>query len=84
MMTRRRFLCGLTLGALAAPLASEAQPSTTIPRIGLLAPDSTSWEPLRLGLRDLGHVEGKSIAFEERSSQGRYGLGKCALTTREK
>ena len=55
---------------LAAPLAAEAQSSTTIPRIGLLA-DATSWEPLRLGLRDLGYVEGKSIVLEERSSQGR-------------
>ena len=61
----------LALGLTLAPLAAEAQPSTTIPRIGLLAPDSTSWEPLRLGLRDLGYVEGKSIAVEERSSQGR-------------
>src|SRR5215510_11324038 len=52
-------------------LVAEAQPSTTIPRIGLLAPDAASWEPIRLGLRDLGYVEGKSIAFEERSSQGR-------------
>jgi putative ABC transport system substrate-binding protein len=56
---------------LAAPPAAEAQPSATIPRIGLLA-DATSWEPLRLGLRDLGYVEGKSIALEERSSQGRH------------
>ncbi len=69
MITRRTFLCGLTLGTLSAPLAAEAQPSTTIPRIGLLA-DATSWEPLRLGLRDLGYVEGKSITLEERSSQG--------------
>jgi putative ABC transport system substrate-binding protein len=61
----------LTLSLTLAPLAAEAQPSTTIPRIGLLAPDATSWEPLRLGLRDLGYVEGKSIALEERSSQGR-------------
>jgi putative ABC transport system substrate-binding protein len=68
-MNRRTFLYGLTLGTLAAPLAAEAQPSTTIPRIGLLA-DATSWEPLRLGLRDLGYVEGKSITLEERSSQG--------------
>ncbi len=61
----------LALALTLVPLAAEAQPSTTIPRIGLLAPDATSWEPLRLGLRDLGYVEGKSIAFEERSSQGR-------------
>jgi ABC-type uncharacterized transport system substrate-binding protein len=63
---RRTFLGTLAGGLLAA----EGQPSTTIPRIGLLA-DATSWEPLRLGLRDLGYVEGKSIALEERSSQGR-------------
>ncbi len=53
-----------------APIGAEAQLSTTIQRIGLLA-DATPWEPLRLGLRDLGYVEGKSIALEERSSQGR-------------
>jgi putative ABC transport system substrate-binding protein len=64
----------LTLSLMLAPFSVEAQPSTTIPRIGLLAPDATSWEPLRLGLRDLGYVEGKSIAFEERSSQGRNEL----------
>jgi len=66
-------LIGLVILASSLTLASaagEAQPSTTIPRIGLLA-DSTSWEPLRLGLRDLGYVEGKSFALEERSSQGR-------------
>ncbi len=67
---RRTFLALVSGGLLAAPLGAEAQPSTTIPRIGLLA-DATSWEPLRLGLRDLGYVEGKSIALEERSSQGR-------------
>src|SRR5262245_5317069 len=68
-MDRRAFLAGC-LGVLGASLAAEAQLPTAIPRIGLLA-DATSWEPLRQGLRDLGYVEGKSIAFEERSSQGR-------------
>jgi ABC-type uncharacterized transport system substrate-binding protein len=65
---RRECIVALTL--VLAPLAADAQPSTTIPRIGLLA-DATSWEPLRLGLRDLGYVDGTSIALEERSSQGR-------------
>jgi putative ABC transport system substrate-binding protein len=61
----------LVLSLALTPLAAKAQqPSMTISRIGLLA-DATSWEPLRLGLRDLGYVEGKSIALEERSSQGR-------------
>src|SRR5262245_64434622 len=70
-MNRRAFITVVGGSILAGPLTAEAQPSTTIPRIGLLAPDATSWQPLRLGLRDLGYIEGKSIAFEERSSQGR-------------
>jgi putative tryptophan/tyrosine transport system substrate-binding protein len=69
-MDRRTFLAGTGAVVLSAPLAAQAQSSTTTPRIGLLA-DATSWEPLRLGLRDLGYLEGKSIALEERSSQGR-------------
>src|SRR5262249_32324880 len=67
---RRIGLVVALMVSLFRPLVAEAQPST-IPRIGLLAPDAASWEPTRLGLRDLGYVEGKSIAFEERSSQGR-------------
>jgi putative tryptophan/tyrosine transport system substrate-binding protein len=58
------------LGLVLAPLAVNAQPLTTIPRIGLLA-DATPWEFLRIGLHDLGYVDGKSVALEERSSQGR-------------
>ena len=69
-MDRRSFVSGVAAGLLAAPRAVEAQPSTTIPRIGLLA-DTASWEAFRLGLRDLGYVEGKNVALEERSSQGR-------------
>src|SRR6266446_9884287 len=70
MISRRSFLTQLASAfLLAAPLAAQAPPAKTIPRIGLLA-DATSWEPLRLGLRDLGYVEGKSVALEERSSQG--------------
>jgi putative ABC transport system substrate-binding protein len=60
----------LAISFLLVPLAAEAQPLETIPRIGLLG-DATSWESFRLGLRDLGYVESKSIALEERSSQGR-------------
>jgi putative ABC transport system substrate-binding protein len=59
----------LVLGILAAPRAAGGQPSTTIPRIGLLG--DSSWEPLRQGLRDLGYVEGRNILFEDRRSEGR-------------
>ena len=68
-MSIRRIGLGLAFTLVLASLAAAAQPSTTIPRIGLLA-DATSWEPLRLGLRDLGYEEGKNIAIEERSTQG--------------
>ena len=69
-MDRRTFLAGTGALLLAAPLAAEAQPPRTIPRIGLLG-DAAPWEPLRRGLRDLGYVEGKSITLETRSSEGR-------------
>ena len=45
MMNQRTFLCGLTLGALAAPLAAEAQ-QRQVPRIGILsAPRAPSNSP---------------------------------------
>jgi putative ABC transport system substrate-binding protein len=68
---RRRFLLTSLAGALSAPLDAGAQPAPNMPRIGLLADAAAYWEPLVLGLRDLGYVEGRSIRLEERSSQGR-------------
>jgi len=70
-MNRRAFVTGLG-AVLAAPLAAEAQPATTISRIGLLT--DLAWEPLREALRDLGYVEGKNIVFELRRSNGRSEL----------
>jgi putative ABC transport system substrate-binding protein len=76
-MNRRQFVSGA--GAfLAAPWASDAQP-TKVPRIGFLSAGSRSdsasqhnRDVFRQGLRDLGYVEGQSIAFEERWADGRY------------
>jgi putative tryptophan/tyrosine transport system substrate-binding protein len=74
-MNRRTFLCGLTLGTLAAPLAARAQPAgRKMPRIGLLQPGlpqpgvrSPAWvEAFRKGLRELGYVEDLNIAVEHR------------------
>ncbi len=64
------------LFVLAAPIASEAQPSEKIPRVGLLSLFSrsvvTPWhQAFRLGLGDLGWVEGKNISFEYRYADGR-------------
>ena len=69
----------LALAALgAAPLACYAQQQTgKIARIGRLSPqsapaDSHSFEALRHGLRDLGWIEGRNIAFEYRAADGNF------------
>jgi len=77
MITRRTFLCGITLGTMSAPLAAEAQQSAKTPRIGVLSgvPEgSPRNEALRQGLREFGYVEGQSIAIEWRSAHGRNEL----------
>ena len=55
---------------------AEAQQPTKIPRIGFLSADLSFWsariEAFRQGLRQLGYVEGKNIAIECRSSEGKY------------
>jgi putative ABC transport system substrate-binding protein len=53
-----------------------AQPSSNIPRVGILwiAPQpvvATFHEAFRQGLRDLGYVEGRSIAIEARFAGGK-------------
>ncbi len=56
-----------------APYPSPAQSVAQTPRIGMLAPafgpHSPYFEPFRQGLRDLGDVEGQSIALEYRSTE---------------
>ena len=72
-MDRRAFLATLTRSLLAAPLAAEAQSAGTVPRIGYLgiSPSDGGLEPFRQGLRDLGRVEGQSIAVEYRWTRGK-------------
>jgi len=73
-MNRHR---GLLVGALvlcAWPISAEAQPSSRIPRIGIIS--AGSWpNPLTAaflkGLGELGWVEGQSIAIEYRWAEGR-------------
>ena len=65
----------LSLALLAAPLAAEAQRPTKIPRVGylVLSPLSEAPSPERAafldGLRELGWVDGKTIAIEYRSAK---------------
>jgi len=74
---RRQFL--IAAGALlAVPLQGFAQqPASNMPRIGFLGVSTpVAWAPrvdaLRTGLRDLGYVEGKTIAIEFRFAEGQY------------
>src|SRR5512143_612408 len=66
-----------TLCALLIALCSSgrAQQSMRVPRIGYLTPsisaDKSQFEAFRQGLRDLGYVEGKSIAVETRDNEGK-------------
>jgi ABC-type uncharacterized transport system substrate-binding protein len=76
-MNRRRFLLTSLAGALAAPLAAEAQQhSGKVVRIGFLSPVSSTTAPhvleaFRQGLRDLGYVEGQNTVVEYRWAEGR-------------
>ena len=78
MLMRRKIILGLGAGALAAPLASFAQPTRKIPVVGVLHPGLAPPAPITLsmagflqGLRDAGYVEGKSIVVEYRYAGGR-------------
>jgi len=60
MMNRRAFLCGLTLGTLAAPFAVGAQQTAKMYRIGILSlrhGPGPFEEAFRQTLRELGWVE---------------------------
>jgi putative ABC transport system substrate-binding protein len=68
----------LTVGVL-LPVAAGAQQTAKIPRIGFLSPSSPSDSrtPLRFGafrqgLRELGYLEGRTIAIESRWAEGKY------------
>ena len=76
MMDRRRFLLTSLAGMLARPLAAEAQSAGKVWRLGYLdqasAAHSTSYvDGLRLGLRDLGWVEGRNIVVDVRFAEGK-------------
>jgi len=68
MNRRGTLLALLALGA--APAASVAQQRTKVPRIGIIDDHPVMWDAFRKGLRELGYVEGKNIAFEYRYAEG--------------
>jgi putative ABC transport system substrate-binding protein len=71
------FICLLPTVFLRAGSLTEAQQPTKVPRVGFLLGSSPSamaarTEAFRQGLRDLGYVDGKDIAIEWRSAEGKF------------
>src|SRR5262249_9151215 len=74
-IARRKFLATLLGGAAAWPLAAGAQQPKKLPTIGFLGADATVWSSWTAAfvarLRELGWIEGRTVAIEYRWSQGR-------------
>jgi len=75
-MRRRDFITGIA-GTAAWPLAARAQQAGKLPVIGLLGTTSAAASVPRLNvflsrLRQLGWIEGKTVAIEYRWVEGRY------------
>jgi len=67
----------ITLGILLGSLATQAQQTGNVYRIGFLGNSTAALEanlvgPFREGLRDLGYVEGRNVLIEYRWAEGKY------------
>src|SRR5437762_1245803 len=78
MNKRRKLIVALGAGAFAAPLACFAQQHSKVSRVGFLLPlnrrdslASESFGPFLRGMSELGYVEGKNLAIEWRSAEGK-------------
>src|SRR5262245_37093687 len=74
-MRRRDFITGIAGSMAAWPLAARAQRPAKLPTIGFLGADASTWrswtDAFVERLRQLGWIEGRTIAIEYRWSQGR-------------
>ena len=75
MMRRRDFIPLLGGSAVTWPLAAQAQQPVRLPTIGFLIPTTPSTESQRLAaftqrLKELGWIEGRTIAIEYRWAEG--------------
>ena len=72
---RRELLAALGGAAAAWPLAARAQQAGKLPVIGFIGADTTSWGPWSgafvARLRELGWIEGRTVAMEYRWTEGR-------------
>ena len=72
MADRREFIGSVAGCMLAVPFAAAAQPSAKLPRIGILANyEGSSWDGFRRGMRELGYVDGRTIAMHWRFADGK-------------
>jgi putative ABC transport system substrate-binding protein len=74
--SRLTFVVSITLMIFAAALTADAQQPKRVPRIGYLCPTRPSsllarTEAFRQGLKELGYIEGESIALEYRWAEGK-------------
>jgi len=73
-MRRREFFTLLGSAALAWPLAARAQQTGRLPTVGFLGADASVWGPWTASfvgrLRELGWIEGRTIAIEYRWTEG--------------
>jgi putative tryptophan/tyrosine transport system substrate-binding protein len=73
-MQRREFIAALG-GAVAWPVMARAQQAGKLPTIGFLGADASAFSPWTAAfvarLRELGWIEGNTIAIEYRWSEGR-------------
>jgi putative ABC transport system substrate-binding protein len=75
-VTRRNSIALLGGAAAAYPLATHAQQPAKLPTIGFLSPTTASVDNRRSAafvqrLRELGWIEGRTVAIEVRSAEGR-------------
>jgi putative ABC transport system substrate-binding protein len=68
-MRRREFITLLGGAAAAWPRAVRAQQPARVPRIGIVD-DAPMWDSFRQALREHGYVEGQSVNYEYRYSEG--------------
>jgi putative ABC transport system substrate-binding protein len=76
-MDRRRFLLTSLAGAIAAPLAAEAQRPAKVPTLGLLypspssGPEGAALDFFSARLKKRGWIVGETVALENASAEGR-------------
>jgi putative tryptophan/tyrosine transport system substrate-binding protein len=66
---RRELLAALRGAAAAWPFAAGAQQPAHVPRIGIVD-DAPMWHSFRQALREFGYVDGESVNYEYRYSEG--------------